>query len=82
MGMTKTVITVDGATSGAREIVQHPEKLVINVVRRTTSEWFANPQRDHCIEIQGKGLIGPRGNVYIDAVYMKFTKTVMMMTTL
>ena len=48
----KNVIIVDGATSGAREIIQHLEKLVINVVRRTTSKWYANPQRDHCIEIQ------------------------------
>ena len=59
------VIIVDGATSGAREIVQHSEKLVTNVVRRTTttSKWYANPQRDHCVEIQDviqeKGQIGP-----------------------
>ena len=53
--MVKNVIIVDAATSGAREIVQHSEQLVINVVKRTTSKRCANPMRDQCTNmIQGK----------------------------
>ena len=85
--ITNIAIIVDGATSGGKRIVQHMGKYAINVVRRTTSKWFANPQRDHCtIEIQDvKGLIRPmeiEENVHIDAVYMKFAGMFVMMTML
>ena len=82
----KNAITVDGATDGARKIVQHLEKHVISVVRRTISEWYADPVRDQNLNqvmIQEKCQIGPKEieNVHTDAVYIKFAEMTVMMTT-
>ena len=80
------VIIVDGATSEASKIVQHWEKLATDVVTRTTSKTVCKSSegslhRESRCDSR-KGLIGPRENVHIDVVYMKFARmSVMMMTT-
>ena len=56
-------------------------KLVTNVVRRTTSKWYASPQRNHCIEIQDviqeRGQIGPvKENVCTSVMCMKLKDVV------
>ena len=76
---------VDINTKGESRIVLLLVRLVIHVVRRTTSELYADPVRDpnmNQVMIQvGKGQIRPKENVHTDAVYMKFAEmTVIMMT--
>ena len=83
--MMKNAITVEGATDGTREIVQHLEH-VISVLKRTTLEWHADQVRDENLNqgvIQGKGQIGSKEieNVHTDAVCMKFAEMTIMMTT-
>ena len=51
--MTKSVVTVDVATSGASGIVQHLEKPAINVVRRTILELCVGPAIVDLIQSQG-----------------------------
>ena len=78
--MTKTVIIVDIATSGAKGIAQHMAKYVINVVVRTTLRQCAkaDPVRDQKV----KGQIGPMGkNVPINVGCMKSMMIVMMRMT-
>ena len=59
--MTKSVITVDAATSGAIRIAQHLEKPVINVVRKTTSGLYAGPMIVELSQgVTQEGQIGPR----------------------
>ena len=42
--VTKSVITVDGATEEEKEIAQHMAKNAINVVERTTSGLCVSPK--------------------------------------
>ena len=83
MGMTKTVNIVDGATSGAKGIVQHMVRLAINVVRKTILELYADPVGDPRKIVIQEGQIGSKEtDVCTSVMCMKFAEmTVIMMTT-
>ena len=68
--LTKSVITVDGATEEEKEIAQHMAKNAINVVEKTTSKMYASPVTVNLSQsVTQEG--SDRSQEKIDAVCMK-----------
>ena len=60
--VTKSMITVNGATEEVKEIAQHMAKNVINVVERTTSGLCVSP-RNLSQNMTQEGQLGPREEI-------------------